>query len=167
MIFFNTKYWPLVYFHLDNKKITLDDFEEYKKTYLSILLKCKKEKNKIILISDLNESNIDFEFVIKQAKFNYKIEKFNKLYVELVCIYLKNNNLKHILKMYFKICDSYCPYKICKSYNIINDFIYEKTKKIYDTNLFSNLEYYIDNIDNNDNIDNIEFKEFNENKIIN
>ena len=78
MIQFNTKYWPIVYFFIDNEKMNNEIFEEYKKTYLTILLKCKKNKEKIILISDLNnQGNLPMKYVLKQAYFNNKIHKFN------------------------------------------------------------------------------------------
>ncbi len=38
MICFNTKYWPLVYFFVDDNGMNENDFENYKKTYLQILL---------------------------------------------------------------------------------------------------------------------------------
>jgi len=151
MICFNTKYWPLVYFFVDNNEMNENDFEEYKKTYLKILLKCKKDKCQIILISDLNnQKNLDLKYVMKQAYFNLKIEKFNKLYVKTVCVLLQDSNFKKILNMYFNISKPYCPYKICKSYNIINSFIKDTLDEVYDTNIFSNLESYIENIESNE-----------------
>ena len=97
MILFNTKHWPLVYFYTDEKAMNDDDFEEYKKTYLQILLKCKKEKTKIILIADINnQKNLQLKYVFKQAQFNSKIEKFNKLFVTIACIYLKDKSMKSV-----------------------------------------------------------------------
>ena len=151
MICFNTKYWPLVYFFVDDNGMNENDFENYKKTYLQILLKCKKEKTKIILISDLNnQKKIDVKYVMKQAYFNLKLEKFNKLYVKIVCVYLKDKNFKKILNMYFNICKPYCPYKICNSYDIINQFIKNELKEDYDTNIFSDLIEDISNLENED-----------------
>ena len=148
MICFNTKYWPLVYFYIDDNGMNENDFEEYKRTYLKILLKCKKEKTKIILISDLNNQNkLEMKYVMKQAYFNLKIEKFNKCYVKIVCILLTNSNLKKILNMYFSICRPYCPYKICTDYNIINEYIKETLNEIHDTNVFSNFIHDISNLE--------------------
>lgn len=151
MICFNTKYWPLVYFYIDNNGMNEDDFEEYKKTYLQILLKCKKEKIQIILISDLNnQKNLEMKYVIKQAYFNLKIEKFNKLYVKMVCVFLNDKNLKKLINMYFNICKPYCPYKICKSYEIIDEFILETLKENYKTSIFSDLNHDISNLQYDD-----------------
>lgn len=151
MICFNTKYWPLVYFFVDNNGMNENDFEEYKKTYLKILLKCKKEKCKIILISDLNnQKNLDMKYVIKQAYFNLKIEKFNKLYVRIVCVFLDDKNLKKILNMYFNICKPYCPYKICKTYDVINTFIKDSINENYETSIFKDLIGDISNLESED-----------------
>lgn len=152
MICFNTKYWPLVYFFVDDNGMNEEDFNNYKKTYVQILLKCKKEKTKIILISDLNnQGKIDIKYVMKQAYFNLKLEKFNKLYVKIVCVYLKDKNFKKILNMYFNVCKPYCPYKICNSYNNINKFINDElnngSNEIYDTNIFSELTEYTSNLE--------------------
>ena len=138
MILFNTKHWPLVYFYTDEKAMNDDDFEEYKKTYLQILLKCKKEKTKIILIADINnQKNLQLKYVFKQAQFNSKIEKFNKLFVTIACIYLKDKSMKKILNLYFSICKKpYCPYKICANYKSIDKFIKDELNKDYDTSIF-------------------------------
>ena len=152
MICFNTKYWPLVYFYIDDNGMNENDFEEYKKKYLKILLKCKKEKTKIILISDLNNQNkLEMKYVVKQAYFNSKIEKFNKLYVKIVCVYLFNNSFKKILNMYFSICKPYCPYKICHNFELINNFIKDTLGEIHDTNIFSTLLNDISNLEDCEN----------------
>lgn len=147
MIQFNTKYWPIVYFFIDNEKMNDEVFEEYKRTYLNILLKCKKENNKIILISDLNnQDNLPLKYVMKQAYFNNKIHKYNKEYVDLVCVYLNNNSFKTILDIYFSICPPCCPYKVCNTYQVINDFVKAEINKEFDTHVFEELKPYIENI---------------------
>jgi GR25 family glycosyltransferase involved in LPS biosynthesis len=151
MICFNTKYWPLVYFYKNDTKMNETAFEDYKKTYLQILLKCKKEKCQIILISDLNNQNkLDIKYVMKQAYFNLKIEKFNKKYVKTVCVYMNDKNFKKILDMYFSVCPPYCPYKICETYEVINQFIKETNNEVYNTSIFSNLEINTINLEQND-----------------
>jgi len=151
MICFNTKYWPLVYFYKNDTKMNETAFEDYKKKYLQILLKCKKEKCQIILISDLNNQNkLDIKYVMKQAYFNLKIEKFNKKYVKTVCVYMNDKNFKKILDMYFSVCPPYCPYKICETYEVINQFIKETNNEVYNTSIFSNLEINTINLEQND-----------------
>ena len=51
---FNEDNWPVVYFYLGKEEINEELFESYKVNYLNLLIKCKKEKKKMILISDLN-----------------------------------------------------------------------------------------------------------------
>ena len=150
MICFNTKHWPLVYFYINDTKMNESDFENYKKKYLQILLKCKKEKCQIILISDLNNQNkLDIKYVMKQAYFNLKIEKFNKKYVKTVCVYMNDKNFKKILDVYFSVCPPYCPYKICETYKIIDEFIKEINNEVYNTSIFSNLESNTTNLEEN------------------
>lgn len=151
MIQFNTKYWPIVYFFIDNEKMNDEIFEEYKKTYLTILLKCKKNKEKIILISDLNnQGNLPMKYVMKQAYFNNKIHKFNELYVELVCVYLNKSNFKKILDIYFSICTPCCPYKVCESYDQINDFLKLHSRgNNFDCHQYQILEGYTENLTTN------------------
>ena len=76
MIYFNTKYWPLVYFFVDDNGMNENDFKRIIKKYIyRILLKCK-ENVKIILISDLNnQKKVDMKYVMKQAYFNLKVQK--------------------------------------------------------------------------------------------
>ena len=51
--FFNLDNWPIIY--IKNKNNVLNDsiLEEYKKDYLTILIKCKNNKQKIILFMDI------------------------------------------------------------------------------------------------------------------
>ena len=53
--FFNLDNWPIIY--IKNKNNFLNDpiLEEYKKDYLTILIRCKNNKDKIILFMDIYE----------------------------------------------------------------------------------------------------------------
>jgi gas vesicle protein len=51
--------------------------------------------------------------------------------------------------MYFSVCPPYCPYKICETYQVINQFIKETNNEVYDTSIFSNLETNIANLEEN------------------
>tara|TARA_A100001015_G_C14492988_1_gene519976 strand:- start:38 stop:391 length:354 start_codon:yes stop_codon:yes gene_type:complete len=113
---FNEENWPVVYFYIGNNEINDELFESYKINYLNLLLKCKRKKEKMILISDLNtDNNLPIKYVMKQAMFNRKINNFNKLYVAAVCIYCKNSSFKNILNMYFTLTKPASPYKLCTS----------------------------------------------------
>ena len=50
---FNVDNWPIVYFKINNMELNDDIYEEYQKFYLSLLIKCKKNNEKMIFISDL------------------------------------------------------------------------------------------------------------------
>ena len=116
---FNEDKWPVVYFYTGNEEINDELFEDYKITYLNLLLKCKRNKQKMILISDLNGKNsLPIKYVMKQAMFNRKINNLNKLYVAAVCIYCKSKSFKNVLNMYFTLTKPASPYKLCTSLSV-------------------------------------------------
>lgn len=136
---FNEDNWPVVYFYLGKEEINEELFESYKVNYLNLLIRCKKEKKKMILISDLNtECSLPVKYVMKQAMFNRKINKFNELYVAAVCIYCKNKSFKNILKMYFTLTKPASPYKLCTSLEKINKFLEEKIDYKFDATIYEN-----------------------------
>ena len=149
MVFkFNTSKWPVVYFYSDENEVNDEIFESYKINYLNLLIKCKKEKIKMIFISDLNTKySLPVKYVIKQAMFNKKINHFNKLYVAAVCIYCKNKSFKNILNMYFTITKPESPYKLCTSLEKITNFLKDKIKYNFDASVFSNVREYNEDID--------------------
>jgi len=134
---FNEDNWPVVYFYLGDEEINEELFESYKVNYLNLLIKCKREKKKMILISDLNtEKSLPIKYVFKQAMFNRKINKFNELYVAAVCIYCKNKSFKNILKMYFTLTKPASPYKLCTSLEKITTFLSEKIDYKFDATVY-------------------------------
>jgi hypothetical protein len=157
---FNLEKWPIVYLKSHNNTMDIDSFESYKKSYLSLLVKCKRNKEKMTLICDLNNiSNIDnlqIKYMVKQAQFNKEIYNFNKLYLNGICILCKNKNFKNILNMYFSVSKPAAPFKLCRDIQKANIFLKEVCNIDIDiSNLYKNIE--IDNIDqNNDLINNVE-----------
>ena len=143
---YNLENWPIVYFKPTNNKINDESFEDYKKMYLSLLVRCKKNKEQIILICNLDNScNLPLNFVIKQAKFNKEINKFNKEYIKSVCILCKDNGIKNILNLYFTICKPVVPYKLCRSFNKINKYLMEKHDISFNSNVYDE-NYKIEDI---------------------
>lgn len=138
---FNLDHWPVVYFKAGIEPINDISFEEYKKYYLNLLIKCKNENIKMILICDLNNSKeIQLNYVMKQVQFNNEIYKFNKEYLKCVSILCNNQNflnLKNIINLYFTIIKSPSPFKLCKSFNKINKFLLEKNNINFDSNIFN------------------------------
>jgi hypothetical protein len=152
---FNITYWPIVHFKLIGN-INDENFEEYKVYYLNLLIKCKKNKEKIILIADLN-SNYDMpmKYIFKLALFNKKLFKFNKLYLNAVLIFSQSQSFKNLLKVYLSMITPSSPYKLCSSFEKINLYLTNNLNINFDANIFNlnnvnqnNIENYDDN--NND-----------------
>lgn len=148
--FFYTKEWPIIYLKsYYNIELMNDEyFEKYKKEYLTILIKCKSNKEKIILICDLTElnncDNIPITYIMKYANFNKEIYKFNKEYVKTICILCNNKAFKNILNLFFSISKPASPYKLCSSYEKANKYLLENFNINYDVSLFENINMYND-----------------------
>ena len=141
---FNLDYWPVVYFKSSGDSVDDESFEEYKKYYLNLLIRCKKNNEQMILICNLNKlTSYPLEFIAKQAEFSKQIFKFNKEYLKCVCILCKNKSFKNILNLFFTFVKPACPYKLCRSYDKINKYLLEKFNNNFDSNIFD------DNIKNN------------------
>ena len=155
---FNLENWPIVYFKSTDETINDESFNEYKKYYLNLLIKCKRNNEKIVIICDLLNKNISdsipIKYILKQAQFNKEIYKFNKEYVKCICIICKNSNFKNILNVYFSLSKPAMPFKLCRTYEKSNIYLKEKFDIIFDTNIY-NKENKIEN--------DIEFEEESEN----
>jgi hypothetical protein len=134
---YNLDNWPIVYFKLSSNKINDETFEEYKKSYLSLLVRCKNNNDKVILICDLNKSaKLPLNYMMKQAQFTKEINKFNKEYIKAVCILCDDKNFKNILSLYFTFCKPASPYKLCRSFDKINKYLIEKHNINFDSNIY-------------------------------
>jgi hypothetical protein len=137
---FNSNSWPVVYFKIDVKEITNETFEDYKKQYLELLVRAKRENKKIILLSDLNHikknESFPMNFLMKQMKFNKDCYKFNKEYLQCVCILCNSSRLKSILNIYFTMIKQAAPYKICKDTNALDIYLKEKYNIEMNTSIF-------------------------------
>ena len=137
---FNLDYWPIVYFKSSGNEINDEIFEEYKKYYLNLLIRCKNNNEKMVLICNLNKLTIyPIEFIMKQAEFTKQIYKFNKEYVRCVCILCKDKNFKNILNLFFTFVKPASPYKLCRSYEKVNKYLFENFNIIFDTNIIDNI----------------------------
>lgn len=147
---FNIDNWPIVYFELGNQKLDDNTFEEYQKYYLTLLIRCKKNNEKMVVISNLsslnNTENIEMRYIMKQMQFNRKIYDFNKKYVKCVCILCKNKSFKNILNTVFSLTKPAAPFKLCRSTEKANTYLLEKFDIKFDINIFeNNQEFEIDN----------------------
>jgi hypothetical protein len=137
---FNLDKWPIVYFKTSDKAVNDASLEEFKKFYLNLLIKCKKEKKKMVLICEINLNvNIPLKFIIKQAKFSKEIYKYNKEYVKCVAIICKDKNFKNILNLFFSFVTPASPYKLCRTFDKANNY-FKKFDIDFDTNFFNNYQ---------------------------
>ena len=124
---FNTDHWPIVYVKFNNNELNDESFEEYKKYYLNLLIKCKRENSMMYIIFNLdNAKSLPLNYIIKQIQFNKEIEKFNKEYIKLASIMCKNKTFKNILNMYFSMSKQAAPFKIFRCFKKMNLFFIEK-----------------------------------------
>jgi hypothetical protein len=140
---FNTDYWPVVFFKTNNSMVNDEKFEEFKKFYLNLLLRCKKNNDKMILIFNVNlTENIPIKYIMRQAEFNKQVEKFNKEYIKCVCIVCDNKNFKNILNLYLSFVKPVSPYKLCRSFDKVNKYLVEKHNINFNSHTFDN---YLEN----------------------
>ena len=130
MVELNTEHWPIVYFRSVNEIMNDDLFEEYQKVYLNLLIKCKKNNEKMILITDLmnssNDNNLPIKYLIKQVQFSNKIYEFNKKYLKCVVVLCKNKSFKNLIKLLISLLKQPSPHKICTCYAKANLYLLEK-----------------------------------------
>jgi len=149
---FNLDNWPIVFFKTQNNfSMDDDNFDNFKISYLNLLKKCKNNKEKMVLICDLNElntNNTNMKYIMNFAKFNKEIYKFNKEYVQGVCLMSSNKYLKDLVNIYLTFCKPACLFKICKNTNKANKFLKEKCNVQFDTNIIfnNNIVYNIEEI---------------------
>ena len=141
---FNLDHWPIVYFKLNGLNINEDSYEEYKKYYLNLLVRCKRNNEKMTLICDLNHlnnvANMPLKYVIKQSQFNKEVYEHNKNYLKCVCILCKNKSFKNIINLYFSFAKPAAPFKLCRCIDKANIYISTICNikfdiKIFDKNL--------------------------------
>lgn len=162
---FNLDNWPIVYFKSSGNSIDDESFEEYKKYYLNLLIKCKNNNEKMILICNLNMlTSYPIEFIAKQAEFSKKIFKFNKEYVKCVCILCKDKSFKNILNLFFTFVKPATSYKLCRSFNKVDKYLLDKLNIIFKSNIYDETiknDLVYEEIDDEDNED-YEYSENNE-----
>ena len=137
---FNTDYWPMVYISLNEFKFDDETFEEYQILYLNLLLKCKKNNEKIVLITNLtNLNNVDqlpLNYIMKQIQFNKKVYDFNKKYIRCVCILCKNKGIKNILNTFFALSKPAAPFKLFRSIDKVNNYLLDNFNLNFDINKY-------------------------------
>ena len=135
---FNLEHWPVVLLSTDNNELNDESFDNYKRNYINLLLKCKNEGTKIILICSLNTNgNIPIKYIAKQSEFNKEMYNYNKEYVKCVCILCKEKSFKNILNLYFTMAKPATPYKLCRSIEKVNKYLNEVMKINFNANVYN------------------------------
>lgn len=134
---FNTSFWPFVLITFNNIPLNDSLFEDYTRSYLQLLVKCKKNKEKIYVIIDINSfNNLPIPYLLKQAQFNKKIFEYNKKHLNCAYIYCKNKLFKKIIKMYMMMEKTAVPLRIVRSLNKLNKSILDNYNIKFDSNNF-------------------------------
>jgi len=136
-------FWPFVFFKSTGYELNDDYFEQYKKFYLQLLIRCKNNNQKMILICDLNSiHSFPMDFIIKQAQFTKQIFNFNKLYLKCVCILCKDKTFKNVLNLFFSFSRPAAPVKLCRSFHKINLFLLKSFNITFDFNRLTSSNFY-------------------------
>ena len=140
--FFNLDNWPIVYIKNKNNCLNDDILEEYKKDYLTILVRCKNNKDKIILFMDIYEkTEIQISYIKKIAEFHKSIEEYNKVYVEYIYVLCKSKILKNVISMMLSVETPSVPCKIIRSLDKLESaFLENHSKNIKEIKIYKTLE---------------------------
>ena len=145
--FFNLDNWPIIY--IKNKNNCLNDtiLEEYKKDYLTILIRCKNNKEKIILFMDIYEkTEVQMQYIKKMADFHKSVEEYNKVDVEYIYILCKSKIMKNVISMLLSVETPTVPCKIIRSLDKLqNSFLENHSKDIKEFKIYKTLENVMSN----------------------
>ena len=129
--FFNLDNWPSIYIK-NNNFLNDNILEEYKKDYLTILIRCKNNKEKIILFMDIyDKSEIQMPYIKKMTEFHRSIEDYNKLYVEYIYILCKSKIIKNVISMLLSFEKPAVPCKIIRSLDKLETLFYKNGKEMF------------------------------------
>jgi hypothetical protein len=140
--FFDLDNWPIIY--IKNKNNCLNDgiLEEYKKDYLTILIRCKNNKEKIILFMDIYErTEVQMPYIKKMSEFHKSVEEYNKVYVEYIYVLCKSKIMKSIISMLLSVENPSVRCKIIRSLDKLQSAFLENHKKdIKELKIYKTLE---------------------------
>jgi hypothetical protein len=145
--FFHLDNWPIIYIKNKNNFLNDNILEEYKKDYLTILIRCKNNKEKIILFMDIYEkSEIQMPYIKKLTEFHKSIEDYNKLYVEYIYILCKSKIMKNVISMLLSVETPTVPCKIIRSLDKLqSSFLENHSKDIKEFKIYKTLENVMSN----------------------
>ena len=145
--FFNLDNWPIIYIKNKNNFLNDEILEEYKKDYLSILIRCKNNKEKIILFMDIYEkTEVQMPYIKKMAGFHKSVEGYNKVYVEYIYVLCKSKIMKNVISMLLSVETPVVPCKIIRSLDKLESSFLENHKKdIKEFKIYKTLESVMSN----------------------
>ena len=139
---FDVSQHPFLYIRFLNVEVTDENFEEYKREYLEILLDCKKQNKQLISIIDVNHlTNLSIPYMIKQSSMNRELYSIHQKYLIAVFIYCESKIFKELIKMHMFIEKPAVPLQICRSIEKLNSGIREKINSQINTETFISSSY--------------------------
>ncbi len=134
---FDVSQHPFLYIRFHNVDVTDENFEEYKREYLEILLQCKKQNHQLISIIDVNHlSNLSIPYMIKQSGLNRELYSIHQKYLIAVFIYCESKIFKELIKMHMFVEKPAVPLQICRSIEKLNRAVCDKTNLSFDSQTF-------------------------------
>ncbi len=128
---------PFVYIKFrGDLEITDENFEEYKKEYLELLMTCKQNHDKIIPIIDVSSLHLlSTKYITKQMEFNKQIFSLHQKFLHFAIIYTESKTMKNLIKMNMFVEKTAVPVFICRSINKINNIIRQNFNVEFDSSL--------------------------------
>lgn len=145
--FFNLDNWPIIYIKNKNNFLNDEILEQYKKDYLIILIRCKNNKEKIILFMDIYEkTEVQMPYIKKMADFHKSVEEYNKVYVEYIYVLCKSKIMKNVISMLLSVESPAVRCKIIRSLDKLQvSFLENHKKDIKEFKIYKTLESVMSN----------------------
>ncbi len=140
--FIDRTHRPFIYIKFRGDiEITDENFEEYKKEYLELLMTCKQNQDKIIPIIDVSAINIlSGKYMTKQMEFNKQLFKLHEKYLHFAIIYTESKVLKNLIKINMFVERTAVPVHICRSISKINKIIEQNYGENFDSSVLISKE---------------------------
>lgn len=141
---FSLEYWPIIYVKNNNETLNDELLEEYQKDFLKILIRCKNNKEKVILLIDIyNKSGVQMNYMSKISQFHRRTEEYNKKYIDHIYILCESKFTKNLISMFLTNENPVAPCNVIRSLsklryafhhnhskNIKEHAVYEKLQNI-------------------------------------
>jgi hypothetical protein len=138
---FNVDHFPFVYIRIKSEDHTDETFEYYKSSIIQVLYKAKMEKQKVIILLDLFQSDgskFNVDNLFKQANFYKRIMEYSTKYVQHLYILSHRNDLPIYVKIFKTFCKALVPFKIVKTLEKVEKNILKKYGEKVSLSMFEN-----------------------------